>query len=717
MPYVEVMIEHEVLSLNRPFTYFCEFETERGCRIRVPFNHRTLTGLVVKVLDEKPQTEYEILQAAEAVDEKPLLNEELFSLAFRISKWSASSLMSVFKTMLPSAYKPSSKAKGEVFETWLKKLPYPDSDPSKLKLTKKQKELYELLPYEVIQSEARKTWSPAILKTLETKGLIEREERIKGYRLVGKQKKQEPPVLSESQKRALFAIEHGDLRPFLLHGVTGSGKTEVFFRLAEKALAQKKSVLILVPEISLTPMMIERVAARFDVPILVFHSRLSNAEMASEYQKAIAMDYGIVIGTRKAVFTPFKELGLIIMDEEHDSSYKQDNTPKYHTRDAAIERARYFQCPIVLASATPSLDSYARAQKGVYQLVEMQRRISNTVCPIHLIDMKSERSIGGVSVPLIQQIQKRLEKGEKTILLLNRRGFIPVMKCASCQEVLLCEDCGIPLSYHKKENALVCHVCGRQYPVPSNCPSCGRTNWSVVGLGTERLEENVRDLFPKAKIVRMDADSTRFKNAHHKLLYEFEEEGDILIGTQMVAKGLDFEKVTLVGILQADAALQRADYRAAESTYQMLEQASGRAGRGAYEGEVLIQTYNPDHYVMQSIVHHNYQAFYKREMHYRHLGSYPPYIYMASLVFIHEDSGRAFAMAQDWVNHLKQEGVLVYGPLELSMRVKKSRIRILIKDKNLEHLQQLCWQIARKHHEKNRQVKLEVNINPMILEE
>ena len=405
------------------------------------------------------------------------------------------------------------------------------------------------------------------------------------------------------------------------------------------------------------------------------------------------------------------------MDEEHDSSYKQDNTPKYHTRDAAIWRSDYWNCPLILASATPSLDSYARASRNVYQLVSMERRVSDTVSPIHLIDMKTERNIGGISVPLIQQIQKRLDQHEKVILLLNRRGFIPVMKCASCQEVLLCEDCGIPLSYHRQENALVCHVCGRHYALPKTCPSCGRTNWSVLGLGTERLEANIQDLFPDARIVRMDADSTRFKNSHQQLLEEFDQEGDILIGTQMVAKGLDYEKVTLVGIVQADAALIRSDYRAAEMTYQMLEQASGRAGRGRYPGEVLIQTYNPEHYVMQSIVHHNYQAFFRREMNYRHLGMYPPYIYMASLVFINENPSTAFEQAAKWVSWLKEQKVLVYGPLELTMRLKKSRIRILIKDRSLEHLQQICWQIAQGHHKKSRQTKLEININPMNLEE
>lgn len=717
MSYVQVMIEHEVLSLNRPFTYFCSFPIQKGCRIRVPFSHRILMGLVIEVSETKPETSYEILDAIEAVDEHPLLNGELFDLASELSKDSVSSLMSVFKTMLPAAYKPASKAGGEVFETWLIKDPIPEDELQRLKLTKKQKEIYEALPLEIIRSKARKEFSASIIKTLEAKGLLRLESKLKTYQLVHQKKLKQPPELTESQRMALFAIEHGDHRPFLLHGVTGSGKTEIFFRLAQKALEQKKSVLLLVPEISLTPMMIERVCSRFDVPVLVFHSRLTKAEIASEYQKALLMDYGIVIGTRKAVFTPFKNLGLIIMDEEHDSSYKQDNTPKYHTRDAAIFRANYWHCPLILASATPSLDSYARAARGIYQLVEMERRISNTVSAIHLIDMKSERNIGGISVPLIQQIQKRLERKEKTILLLNRRGFIPVMKCASCQEVLLCEDCGIPLSYHKKEQALVCHVCGRHYPVPEVCPNCHKRNWSVVGLGTERLEENVRDLFPQAKIVRMDADSTRTKNAHEILLNDFEADGDILIGTQMVAKGLDFEKVTLVGVLQADAALVRADYRAAETTYQMLEQASGRAGRGRYPGEVYIQSYNPEHYVMQSIVHHNYLAFFKREMNYRHLGTYPPYIYMASLVFIHEDPTLAYSMADQWVKTLREQGVNVFGPLELSMRQKKSRIRILIKDKSIENLRNTCWQVAKKHHEKSRQVKLEINVNPMMLEE
>lgn len=716
MSYCEVLIEHEALSLNRTFTYYSEKPLKRGIRVRVPFAHRTLTGLVLSCSEQKPDCDYEIKAVEEAVDEKPLLNDELFELAGYMSDQSISSLMSVIKTMLPAAYKPSSGAKGEVFETWLIKKNRTDAEPE-VKLTKKQSQLYDELPCEIRKTEARKLYSPSVLKTLEEKGLLVSEKRIKGYALVSSHKEQDAPELMLSQRLALEEIEKNDGRPILLHGVTGSGKTEVFFRMAEKALDQGKSALILVPEIALTPMMIERVAARFDVPVLVFHSGLSNAEAASEYRKAEMMDRGIIIGTRKAVFMPFKNLGLIVLDEEHDSSYKQDNTPKYNTKDAAIWRGKYWNAPVILASATPSLDSYARAKKNVYQLVQMERRIADSMPAIHLIDMKTERNVSGLSAALIAQIVKRLDKKEKVILLLNRRGFIPVMKCTACQEVMMCEDCGIPLSYHKKENCLICHVCGRKYPVPAVCPNCGRKAWSLTGLGTERLEENVRELFPKARIVRMDADSTRFKNAHEKLLSEFEQEGDILIGTQMVAKGLDFEKVTLVGILNADAALQRADYRAGELTYQMLEQASGRSGRGRYPGEVYIQTYNPEHYVMQSIVHHNYQAFFVREMNYRHLGNYPPYVYMASLVFIDENSGRAWQMAEDLRKRLAEQNVLVYGPLELSMRLKRSRIRLLIKDRDPERLKALLWSIAREHHKKNRQAKLEINLNPVILEE
>lgn len=716
MNYAEVFVEHEAMSLNHPFTYSSEEPLTRGCRVKVPFGRQMLQGLVVRVLDQKPETDWKIKTIEKIIDQEPLLNSELFELAEYLSETTVSSLMSVYKSMLPSAYKPATTASKEVFDTWLVRRK-PEVMPE---LTKKQKELYETLPAEILRADARKKYSVSILGKLQEKGLLQPEKRIRQYDLARERQKKEPPELKVQQSWALEEIrsfQAADPKPVLLHGVTGSGKTEVFFRLAADALDQGKSVLLLVPEIGLAPQMIARVKERFDVPVIVFHSRLSDAEAASEYRKCAAMEKGIVIGTRKAVFLPFQNLGLIVVDEEHDSSYKQDNTPKYHARDAAIWRGNYWKCPVILASATPSLDSYARAAKGVYNLVTMDKRIADHFPPVQLIDMKTERTVGGLSATLIRAIQKRLDKKEKVILLLNRRGFIPVMKCTGCQEPVLCEDCGIPLSYHKKENALVCHICNRHFPVPAACPNCGSDKWSLTGLGTERLEANLRELFPKAKLVRMDADSTRFRNSHETLLNEFEEDGDILLGTQMVAKGLDYETVTLVGILQADAALQRADYRAAEMTYQMLEQASGRAGRGRYEGEVLVQTWNPDHYVFQSIVRHSYRSFFNREMHYRHVGSYPPYVYMASLVFVSEDGALAYRLAEECQKRLQSENLLVYGPLELSMRIKKSRFRLLMKDKSLDRIQKACWDAANRHHASHPKVRLEVNINPVILEE
>lgn len=708
MKFINVLIEHTTLQLNQTFTYACTYDVQRGMRVKVPFAHQELIAIVMECDVEYTKANYKYV--IEVLDAEPLLNEEMFELANYISNTYVTSLMSCFKTMLPPALRPSSNHSLVQYEDWFV------ANASFEPLTPKQAEIWnqykENLP---MKASLFRKLAKHHTKALLDKGYITIETREKSQTLVSVDSVSKPFDLTQEQSSALHEIHTSPDSVFLLHGVTGSGKTEIFLRLAQEVLDQGKQVLFLVPEIGLTPMIISRVMARFQQNIAIYHSQLNASEKYQQYQMVKNKQVNIVVGTRSACFMPFHDLGLILMDEEHDTSYKQDSMPKYHTRDIVLFRAQKHHCKVVLASATPCLESYARAYKGIYHLIEMKHRVYDQMPSIQLVNLKNDFVQDGLSQTLIDKMEDRLAKNEQVILLLNRRGYLPTVRCIDCNEVLTCPDCGIALSYHKSNNALMCHCCGNVYPKPSACPSCGSRMFSTTGMGTEKLEDKIQERFPQAHVVRMDADSTRKKNAHEKLLKEFEQSGDILIGTQMVAKGLDFPRVTLVGILQADSALTRNDYRACEVAYEMLEQASGRCGREKLAGEVIIQTFDEDHYVMKSVVAHDYASFFAREMQYRHLGQYPPYVYMATLIFVHPDAEKARQKALEAKDFLKENRVL--GPIDISMRMKKSRVRLLIKDKNEQHLQAQIWNWV--HHEKEHPsaVKTEINMHPLMLED
>ena len=706
MKLINVFVEQSAMQLNRTFTYQCDIDVKPGCRVRVPFNHRDCIALVDEInVKSDLKTIYSV---KEVIDQEPLLNKELFELANWISKEYVCSFMSCVKTMLPPALKPKSSKAEIVYENYAY---YKDSKES---LTEKQldylKYIRPLLPMKV--SELRKI---SVYKTnsLIDKGYLEIKKQEKITYLV-KEYENEIHKLTSEQEEAIQAITNDFHNTFLLHGVTGSGKTEVFLQLARNVLEQGKQVLFLVPEIGLTPMMIERVSARFGNSIAIYHSQLSDQEKYAQYKLVKENKVQIVVGTRSSVFMPFSNLGLILMDEEHDSSYKQDNTPKYHTRDIVMQRAKFHGCKVVLSSATPSCESYAKAYKGIYKLVELKNRVYQNVPEIHLLDMKKESSLSGISQTLINAIQSRMERNEQSILLLNRRGYLPVVRCASCNEVITCPDCDIAMTYHKSNHTLMCHCCGKIIYFHNECPSCKGHEFYKTGMGTEKLEEKVQELFPNANIIRMDADTTRKKNAHEKILKEFENNGDILIGTQMVAKGLDFPRVTLVGILQGDASLIREDYISSEIAYQMLEQASGRAGRASIPGDVYIQTFDPNHFVMKSILSHNYRYFFQNEMQYRHLGDYPPYVFMATVIYMDVNKTKAYQQAlleKNVLNPLK-----VLGPIEISQRRKMFRYRLVVKASSKEELNKKLWSLQNFHQKSKSSVKQEINMNPMMLE-
>ncbi len=487
------------------------------------------------------------------------------------------------------------------------------------------------------------------------------------------------------------AVKDQQAATFLLQGVTGSGKTEVYLQSIAQALAQGRTALMLVPEISLTPQIVNRVRRRFGSQVAVLHSGLSNGEQFDEWRRIERGAAKVVVGARSAVFAPLKNLGLIILDEEHESSYKQDEAPRYHAREVAKWRGRYHQAPVVLGSATPSLESRARALKGVYRFLELPHRVNKQpLPPIQVVDMRPEikqRGESNFSRPLLQAVSDRITRGEQSILMLNRRGFSSFMMCRDCGTVLKCPNCDISLTLHMDTRTMKCHYCGHEESIPQVCPNCHSRRIRYYGTGTEKVEQELRQLMPQARIIRMDVDTTRRKGMHEKLLKQFgDHQADILLGTQMIAKGLDFPNVTLVGVLNADTGLGLPDFRASERTFDLLSQVSGRAGRADKQGQVIIQTFNPDHYAIRDAQANDYDRFFFQEMSLRHQASYPPYYYTVRLMASHPEeavAARAMAHIKEKLHQRLAPQTIILGPTPRAIARMKRRYyyQIVIKYK------------------------------------
>ncbi len=485
------------------------------------------------------------------------------------------------------------------------------------------------------------------------------------------------------------SIESRGFQTFLLYGVTGSGKTEVYLRAIETALEQGRSALLLVPEIALTPAVAGQFYQRFGGRVAILHSAFPDAERAEQWRRIRSGEAGVVVGTRSAVFAPVENLGLIVVDEEHDTSYKQGETPRYHGRDVAIVRAQQAGATVVLGSATPSIESRFNAERGRYRLLELPERVEQRPMPeVELIDMRQEfletREQRVFSRRLVEAIEERLAAGEQTMLLLNRRGFSSFVACRACGERVQCRDCAVTLTYHRRDRRLLCHYCNYAAPVPQVCPACGSEYIYFVGYGSERVEEELRRNFPKARVARMDRDTVTSKRAFETILYGFRAgEYDILTGTQMIAKGHDIPNVTLVGVVSADIGLALPDFRAAERTFQLLTQAAGRAGRGETPGQVIVQTLNPDHYAVRCAAAQDYGAFYEKEIQFRRLMRYPPYSALANVLVRSPQQAEAHRMAGELallVDPPPRE-LKVLGPAEAPVpRLKREfRYQMLIK--------------------------------------
>lgn len=483
-----------------------------------------------------------------------------------------------------------------------------------------------------------------------------------------------PLPLNPEQQNALTAVgkamDRGKTQTFLLQGVTGSGKTEVYLQAIAKALQKGQTALMLVPEISLTPQMVARVCGRFGEQVAILHSNLSQGERYDEWRRINRGQARVVVGARSAIFAPLKKLGIIIMDEEHETSYKQDDSPRYHARDVAKWRAKYHQAVLLLGSATPSLESRSRAQVGVYQLLRLTHRVNGqSLPPIEVVDMRPEIRQQGetnFSRRLLELLQDRLSKGEQSILMLNRRGFSSFMMCRDCGTVLKCPNCDISLTLHMDTRTMRCHYCGHEEPIPQYCPQCHSRHIRYYGTGTEKVAAQLTTLLPAARVLRMDVDTTRQKGMHEKILRQFgDHQADILLGTQMIAKGLDFPDVTLVGVLNADTGLELPDFRASEHTFDLLAQVSGRAGRADKQGHVIIQTFNPDHYAIRLAQAHDYDRFFATEMNVRHRGGYPPYYYTVRVMASHEQeavAAKAMIRISEQIKQAVAPSTIILGP-------------------------------------------------------
>ncbi len=579
-------------------------------------------------------------------------------------------------------------------------------------------EHFEQFPFDYAQLK-KYNLSFSAINTLVKKDLLKIKE-IEQYRNplteFSKNSKRKIVTLNQEQTAALQkinkSIEKSEAKTYLLEGITGSGKTEVYLHAISNALQKGKNALMLVPEISLTPQMVNQVNARFGKEVAVLHSGLSEGEKYDEWRRIRRGEARVVVGARSAIFAPLSNIGLIIIDEEHEASYKQEDTPRYHARNVAIWRSQFHNAPLVLGSATPSLDSRARAQKGVYELLRLTKRANQKALPeVKIIDLKSVEFAGSqfdLSTNLVEAIKEKLMRNEQIILLLNRRGFASFMLCRDCGFVLQCPNCDLSLTMHKDTNQMICHYCGFHQPIPNRCPNCQSSKIRFLGTGTQKVEEELSELLPGVRILRMDVDTTRRKGSYKEILDKFGAgEADILLGTQMIAKGLDFPNVTLVGVINADTALYLPDYNASEKTFELLTQVAGRAGRAEKSGQVLIQTYNPDHYAIKLAQKQDYETFYQTEMKVRYQGNYPPFFFtnLISVASKNEQNAakEAFAIKRILMRNLHAP-TIVLGPTPSAISKIKNQYyyQILVKYKREPKLNELLHQIQDLAQEKQK---------------
>ncbi len=703
------------VSLKQVFTYgipeALKGLVRPGMRCSVSFGRRQAVGLVTAVSSQAPAYAKSIKPIDSLLDTEPSLTPDLLELGRWISDYYYCSLGEALFTILPAGYRKNPKAFLEL------------TDEGKRSPEKVEKVLARVGALRGVNVESLKAGKvPLTARTRELAEVLKKESlgtlRLDGTpgssRAKNKTKisaAQAIPKLHAQQQTALSAVEkaldEGGFKTFLLQGVTGSGKTEVYLRAIDNVIKKGKQAIVLIPEIALTPQTVERFTSRFGDQVAVLHSRLSAGERTLQWQRMALGEAKVAVGARSALFAPVQNLGLIVVDEEHESSYKQDEAPRYHARDAAVKRAQLCKTVCLLGSATPSLESVHNARTDKYTFLSMPDRVNKMPLPeIKLVDLRDEWRVRGEDRPILsmaleEAIHETLEKKEQVLLFLNRRGFNTVTLCMKCGEQVHCPSCSVPVTFHrglsfKGKPALLCHYCNWMGPIPEKCAKCGDGPIQQVGLGTERVEDEMKSKFPKARIGRMDLDTTRKQGSHEDIINRFRKhEIDLLVGTQMIAKGHDFPGVTLVGIVGADTGLALPDFRSSERVFQLLVQVAGRAGRADKEGVIYLQTFNPDHLSIQSAVHHDTGAFWKEELELRKILSYPPFGKLGLLVYRSHDEKKARQAAEKAAEVMNREavklGVAVHGPAPAAMfRLRGHyRFQILLKSEKPQPLRQL----------------------------
>lgn len=714
---VGVLVELSNKNIDRIFDYKVSNDLiddiKLGIRVEVPFGNQTLEGFILEIKEDSNLDNLKYIN--KIIDKDIVLNKELLDLGKSMQKITLSTLISCYQVMLPKALKAKKKVlinkKYDTFYRLNKNYNY--------KLNSIQSKIVNLfLKTDLVKRKDIVEISPSSLKTL-VKNNVLIEEKKEHYRLEYDNKSDNIKKLTLDQKKVVDSVKLNESQTYLLHGVTGSGKTEVYIKLIEKVLLQDKTAIVLVPEISLTPQMVNRFSEVFGNKIAALHSALSEGEKYDEWRRINRGEVSIVIGARSAVFAPLNNIGIIIIDEEHSDSYKQDNNPRYNARQIAILRSKTNNCPVLMGSATPSLESYARAVKGVYKLLSLPNRVNGKSLPkIEIVDMNEEikHNRGHISNYLLEKMIETLNDNNQIILLLNRRGYASFVTCKNCGYTEKCPHCDITLTYHKTSNMLRCHYCGYAKKMDKICSECGEEAITSLGTGTEKIEEEINKLIPNAKVLRMDYDTTSKKGMHSKMINAFKNhEYNILLGTQIVAKGLDFSNVTLVGVINADTSLNIPDFRSSENTFSLLSQVSGRSGRSDKTGQVIIQTFNKDHYAILYAKNHDYVGFYKKEMTIRHTLKYSPYYYICYLKISSKDydlaSKEANKIKKSLERNLDKEIILGPSPANVFKVNNIYRFGIIIKYKKDDKLYQILIKLI-EHYRSNNKVVIDIDFNP-----
>ena len=707
--YADVLVNIKSLG-EKIFTYSIPKSIKNvsiGMRVSVPLSNRKIEGLILNIKDK---CEFDTKDIIEVLDEMPVLNHELLELGKYMKNIYLCSLMSAYESMLPNALKFNKNNIKIKYDTYIIKIG--DID----KPTIYEKNILDLFIKndKVLKSSIKNKSS---LKRMLDKQILKEVKQEKN-RLLVNTNKTTLKVLTDKQKEVYNNILNTDKMITLLRGVTGSGKTEIYMHLIMNTIKNKRNAIVLVPEITLTTQLINRFRSVFNDKIAVFHSGLSDGEKYDEYRRIRNKEVNVVIGTRSAIFTPLTNIGLIIIDEEHVDSYKQENEPRYRAVDIALKRGEYNNSKVVLGSATPLIESYTKAKMGKYNLVELTDRVNDIPMPtVYVVDMKNEIKKGNsiLSKVSMDLITDRLNKNEQIMILINRRGYSNYILCKECGNVIKCPNCDISLTYHKNSDTLRCHYCGFATNRYSKCPNCNSNNLIAKGIGTEKIEEYLKDKFEGVKVIRMDRDTTSNKGMHERIVTDFNNKKyDILLGTQMISKGLDFENVTLVIVLNGDSSLNIPDYRSAEKTFDLLTQVSGRSGRGNKEGISLIQTYNPNHYSIILSKKHDYIRFYNEEIKIRRKLNYPPFCLIVSIRISTSDYELGNNEIEKINKYLKEklnESYTILGPT-VSFKINNIyTFKILIKYKEKQLIYKVLEEI--KKHNKNKNIKLEIDFNPI----